>query len=269
MIGAIAGDIIGSRYERFGKGTAMKSKDFELFTDESRFTDDTALTIATMRALLDGIPFDMAYAFYALKYPKAGYGGRFANWAQSVVQEPYNSFGNGSAMRVSPLGIVYNSIEGTLKKAKESAEVTHNHPEGVKGAQATAAAIYIACEGGDKKEIRDYISENFGYDLNRTVDGIRPNYKFRVSCQKSVPEAIIAFLDSTDWEDAVRNAVSLGGDTDTQACIAGAIAEAFYQEIPSYVIDETFKRIDDHMKIILSAFADRFLDKSERALYKR
>lgn len=234
MYGAIMGDIAGSPYEHDG---GMKTKDFPFMDETSRFTDDTVMSIAVAEALMDSMGKGEAEHKAALtasmqkwgrKYHYAGYGGRFMAWLNSRNPQPYNSWGNGSAMRVSSAGWLYDTMEETLEKARWTAEVTHNHPEGIRGAQAVAAAIFLARTNRTMDEIREYITSRFLYDLNRTCDEIRPTYHFDVSCQGSVPEAIIAFLDSTGVIDAVKNAVSLGGDTDTMACIAGGIAEAYW-----------------------------------------
>lgn len=250
MLGAIIGDIIGSRYE----SRPVKSKDFPLFDDFSRFTDDTVLTIAVANALLKGTPYAEEIRHFALQHPKAGYGGRFRHWLMLNSHEPYNSYGNGSAMRVSSIGFMAQSQEWALSEAKKSAEITHNHPEGIKGAQSVALAIYLARTGADKETIRQTITERFGYDLSCTIDEIKPTYKFDVTCQGSVPESIIAFLDSTDYESAIRNAIWLGGDADTMACIAGGIAEAFYQEILTHLLDEAMKRLPDDFKRVIEEF---------------
>lgn len=247
MLGAIIGDIVGSRYE----SRLVKSKDFPLFDDFSRFTDDTVLTIAVANALLKGTPYAEEIRQFALQHPKAGYGGGFRHWLMLNIHEPYNSYGNGSAMRVSPIGFMAQLQEWALSEAKKSAEVTHNHPEGIKGAQSVALAIYLARTGADKATIRQTITERFGYDLARTINEIKPTYHFDVTCQGSVPESIIAFLDSTDYESAIRNAIWLGGDADTMACIAGGIAEAFYQDIPTAFVDEAMKRLIDDFKVII------------------
>ncbi len=232
MLGAIVGDIVGSVYEF----ESDKTKDFELFTDKSRLTDDSMMTIAVGSAcakaeLNDEEDFKSWVIYYMRKigreFPSAGYGYHFFRWIKSDFMGAYNSFGNGSAMRVSPVAWVAKSLGEAEKLAKWSAEVTHNHPEGVKGAQSVAAAIYLARIGKSKIEIKDYIEKNY-YVLDFTLDEIRPTYEFDVTCQGSVPQAIQCFLESVDFEDAIRNAVSLGGDGDTQAAIAGAIAEAFY-----------------------------------------
>ena len=231
MFGAIIGDIVGSAYEFY----STKDKEFTLFSDYSRFTDDSVMTVAVASALLrhkeSNVDLHQAMVqemqYFGRKYPNAGYGGMFRRWLMKRHPEPYNSFGNGSAMRVSPCGLIAGSLEEALELAKASAEVTHNHPEGIKGAQAAAAAVFLAKTGADKEKIRRYICDHF-YDLSKTLDEIRPEYRFDVTCQGSVPEAITAFLESTGYEDTIRNAVSLGGDSDTQAAIAGGIAWAYY-----------------------------------------
>ena len=250
MLGAIAGDIIGSSYEF----DSLKTKDFDLFNQYSRFTDDTVLTIAVADKLVYGGDYNLLLKAYCLNYPNAGYGGSFAHWVTSEHLEPYNSWGNGSAMRVSPIGYAFDDLDRVLLEAKNSADATHNHPEGVKGAQAIASAIFLARTGKSKLEIKDYIQSNFSYDLDRTLDTIRPDYSFEVSCQASVPEAIIAFLESSDYEDAIRNAVSLGGDSDTQACMAGGIAEAFYGGVPDEIATQALLRLDEPLKLVLQAF---------------
>ncbi|MEM6725800.1 MAG: ADP-ribosylglycohydrolase family protein, partial [Bacteroidota bacterium] len=209
MLGAIAGDIIGSRFER----NNLKSKEFELFDSASRFTDDTVLTVAIADALLTKTPYATTVRNYARNYPFAGYGGTFKQWMFGLISGPYNSWGNGSAMRVSPIGFAFNTVEQVLEEAKRSAEITHNHPEGIKGAQAVALSILLARQGTSKEAIKSEIESRFQYDLSRSLDAIRPVYQFDVSCQGSVPEAIIAFLESTDFEDAIRNAISIGGDS--------------------------------------------------------
>jgi len=253
LSGAIAGDIIGSIYE----ARPTKKVDFELFQDYSIFTDDTVLTIAVADWLLSKGDLTQTLQKYGQKYVYAGYGSGFRKWMVSPNPQPYNSWGNGSAMRVSPVGWFFETLEETLAVAKESAEVTHNHPEGIKGAQVVAACIYLARTGKSKQEIKDYVCSNYGYDLNRTCYEIHPTYKFDVSCQGSVPEAIIAFLDSTDFESSIRLAVSLGGDADTQACIAGSIAEAFYGGVPEYIVSEVFKRLPEDLTDVLLRFSSK------------
>ena len=267
MYGAILGDIIGSPYE-FDRGA--KIKEFPLFVAKTRFTDDTVMTIAVADALLyvgkdatedkicDAVVSSMQQ--WGEKYPKAGYGGRFREWLKEKEPKPYGSFGNGSAMRVSSVGWLYDSIERTRNIARWTAEVTHNHAEGIKGAESVASAIYLARTGESKATIKKYIEDEFGYNLARTLKEIRPAYHMDVTCQGSVPEAIIAFLESTDFEDAVRNAVSIGGDTDTIACIAGSIAEAYYGLTPM-LEEECLKRIPNKMKDVIIRF-DRARGKS-------
>lgn len=231
MLGAIAGDIIGSVYEQRG----IKTKDFPLFHAGCEFTDDTVLTVAVAQAIMSGVSYKDCVRVFANRHPDAGYGESFRRWMRSYDFKPYNSWGNGSAMRVSPIGFAFASEGEVLQQAKLSAEITHNHPEGIKGAEATALAVFLARTARDKRSIKQTITARFGYDLERTLDDIRPHYEFDVSCQGSVPEAIIAFLESTSYEDAVRNAISLGGDSDTLACIAGGIAEAFYGGVPEHI----------------------------------
>lgn len=234
MYGAIIGDIVGSAYE-FGN---MKSKDFPLFSQDCDYTDDSLMTIAVAKALTrsreEQIGFrqtvveEMQALGRAYPYPQGAYGYRFSMWLRSDDPQPYQSFGNGSAMRVSPCGLIAVNLEEALTLAKLSAEVTHDHPEGIKGAQAVAAAIFLARTGKTKEDIRAYIHENF-YPMDRTLDEIRPTYCFNESCQETVPEAIIAFLESNNFEDAIRNAVSLGGDADTIGAITGSIAWSYYR----------------------------------------
>ena len=250
MYGAILGDIIGSPFE-FDRGD--KTKNFDLFSEGCGFTDDSVMTIAVGEALLavgpeatvkeieDAVASNMQN--WGKRYPHAGYGGSFRHWLKEKNPKPYGSYGNGSAMRVSAAGWLYDSMERTREVARATANVTHNHPEGIKGAEATASAIYMARNGSSKEEIKAYIEREFHYNLDRTLDEIRPGYHMAETCQRTVPEAIIAFLESKDFEDAVRNAVSLGGDTDTLGAITGSIAEAFYG-IPAVLIAECKSRID-------------------------
>jgi ADP-ribosylglycohydrolase len=254
MLGAIIGDIIGSVHEF----TAPKHTDFPLFTDRSSFTDDTVLTVAVADCLLGGDSYVDKFHEYTRSYPGRGYGSRFSEWARSGRREPYNSWGNGSAMRVSPVGFVFDNLEETLQEAKRSAEVTHNHSEGIKGAQATASAIYLARQGESKESIRRYIEKQFGYDMNRTVEDIRPSYFFNESCRQTVPEAIISFLDSTDFESAVKLAISLGGDADTLACIAGGIAELFYGGVPEDIAVKGKSLLDSTLLKIVNQFYDTY-----------
>ncbi len=254
MIGAIAGDIIGSIYER----RPHKSKDFPLFGPFCRFTDDTVLTIAVADAILTGRPYVETIREHGRRNPNAGYGGTFIRWLHSDTAEAYNSWGNGSAMRVSPVGFAFDTAETVLSEAARSAVVTHNHPEGIKGAQATALAVYLARTGRAKEEIRAEIAERFQYDLATTVDAIRPGYAFDVSCQGTVPAAIVSFLDSVAYEDAVRNAISLGGDADTLACIAGGIAEAFYGGVPAEIRDRALDFLCTDMREVTETFVQRY-----------
>ena len=243
MLGAIAGDIIGSVYEF----NPIKTKNFVFFDDKCEFTDDTVLTVAIANSILTKTPYLQNIKKLGTGYPDSGYGNNFRKWLFSDASEPYNSYGNGSAMRVSPIAYAFESKSQVLDEAEKSAEITHNHPEGIKGAQATALAIYMARTGSDKDSIKKTIVEKFGYELNRTVDEIRPEYAFNETSQGSVPESIIAFLDSNSWDDAIRNAVSLGGDSDTMACIAGGIAEAYYKDIPSNVLKEVKDALDEDL----------------------
>lgn len=243
MIGAIIGDIVGSVYE----WNNIKTKDFQLFNSRCFFTDDTVMTLAVAEGLMNGGSADAfikAMKKYGRMYPDAGYGGRFGSWMSSEDIHPYNSWGNGSAMRVSPVAWVFDNLSEVEHYAEVSAAVTHNHPEGIKGAKATAAAIFLARKGKSKYDIKAYIESEYGYDLKRTLDEIRPSYSFNESCQETVPEAIIAFLESVDFQDAVRNAISLGGDSDTLAAITGSIAEAAYN-IPEEIVEKALTFLDN------------------------
>jgi ADP-ribosylglycohydrolase len=250
MIGAVSGDIIGSVYE----ARPIKTKDFPLFHPRCRFTDDTVLTVAVADAILSGSSYRDSIRDWGRRYPHAGYGGSFIGWLQEDEPRPYGSWGNGSAMRVSPVGFAFETEEEVLDHARRSAEVSHNHREGIKGAQAVALALFMARRGGDKTVMRRELSDRFGYNLDRTVQEIRPGYRFDVSCQGSVPEAIIAFLDSDSWEDAVRNAVSLGGDSDTLAAMAGGIAEAFYGRVPDDVRRQSEELLDPPLLEVVRRF---------------
>ena len=254
MLGAIAGDIIGSPYE----GLGSKEYDFPLFALHSCFTDDTVLTIAVAVAILDGLDYAAALRDFGNRYPGRGYGGYFVGWLADPSKGPYNSWGNGSAMRVTPVGYAFESVDQILLEAKRSAEVTHNHEEGIRGAQATALAVFLARTGSAKDELREEISKRFGYEMDRTVEEIRASYTFDISCQGSVPESIICFLDSEDFESAVRNAISLGGDTDTMACIAGGIAEAYYGQLPVEVTREVKARLPHEFLETVLRFESRF-----------
>jgi ADP-ribosylglycohydrolase len=255
MIGAIAGDVIGSIREWHN----VKTTDFVLFEPKCRFTDDSVLTIAVADSILNNKDYASTIKEYGNRYPHAGYGSFFKKWLSGEIEGPYNSWGNGSAMRVSPVGFAMNSLEEVLLEADKSASVSHNHPEGVKGAQAVASSIFLARTGSSKDEIKAYITKQFGYNLSRTLDEIRPDYSFDVSCQGSVPEAITAFLESNDVEDCLRKAISLGGDSDTIGCMAGGIAQAFYKEIPPVIISEARKRLPEDLLEIVDAFEKRFM----------
>lgn len=254
VFGAIAGDVIGSVYEWHG----TKSPDFELFTDATCFTDDTVLTVAVAKALLDGLDYTETLRDFARRYPDRGYGGLFGQWVLLPDRGPYDSWGNGSAMRVSAVGFAAGSAEEVLAEARRTAEPTHNHVEGVKGAQATALAIWRARTGAAREEIRTETAMLFGYDLDRTVDEIRPGYSFDESCQGTVPEAILCFLESEDWEHAVRLAVSMGGDADMMACITGGIAHAFYGAVPRDVARKVEERLPEEFLEIVGRFERRF-----------
>lgn len=254
MIGAIAGDIIGSVHE----WTATKTTDFELFPPRCGFTDDTVLSVAVADCLLHGTAYVDAFHAYFRAYPHSGFGGMFLQWAAAGRRDPYNSFGNGSAMRVAAVGHAFESMDEVLAEAKRSADVTHNHPEGVRGAQATAAAIFLARTGKDKHEIRESLQQMFGYNLQQRLDDIRPDYQFNETCQDTVPQAIVAFLESNDYEDAVRKAISLGGDADTLACITGGIAEAFYQGVPPPIARTVLAKLDDGLRRVTLEFCGRY-----------
>ena len=266
IIGAIAGDIIGSAYEF----NPTRDHDFELFTPQSTFTDDTVLTLANALWLLDDkqhtpeklveIMLDMCW-----KYPDRGYGGRSAHWIRDADPQPYNSFGNGSAMRVSPVGYYAQTLDEALELAKISAEVTHNHPEGIKGAQATAAAIFMARKGQSKKEIRDYIEKTFHYDLSRTLEEIRPTFTFDETCQHTVPEAITCFMEGKDYEDVVRLSVALAGDADTIAAIAGSISSAV-DEVPNEISQPAIALLSEEFCTTLLRFNELVAQREQEAL---
>ena len=270
MYGALLGDYIGSPYE-FDMGD--KTKDFTMFNDACEFTDDSVMTLAVAEAMMDsmGKPDKAVKAALVRSmqdwgrfFPNAGYGGRFACWLLDEEPKPYGSYGNGSAMRVSSVGWLFDSLEETRKYARFSAEVTHNHPEGIKGAEATAAAIYLARTGHSKEEIRDYIVSEFDYDLSRTCDEIRPKYRHVESCQGTVPEAVTAFLEGEDFEDVIRTAVSLGGDCDTLTCIAGSMAEAFYG-VPEEMKEKCRAELPESMRKELERFEERTKKAQEAA----
>lgn len=262
MYGAILGDIIGSPYEFDG---GNKKKDFPLFISHSHFTDDTVMTIAVCDGILKaGFDADeqtmkkaiiSSMQLWGHRYPHAGYGGKFYKWLATEDTKPYGSYGNGSAMRVSSAGWLFETLERTREVARWTAEVTHNHPEGVKGAESVAAATWLARNGKSKEEIKEYIVCEFGYDLSRTCDQIRPEYYHLESCQKTVPEAITAFLEGTSFEDVIRNAVSLGGDCDTLTDIATGMAEAFYG-CPNELKKECLNRIPEDMQMVVKNFEE-------------
>ena len=252
MLGAIIGDIVGSIYE----WDNIKTKEFPLFKETCFFTDDTVMTIAIAEGLMNGGSeenFIEAMKKYVRLYPDAGYGGNFNYWIFSDSISPYNSFGNGSAMRVSPVAWFFDNLEDVEKYAEISSSVTHNHPEGIKGAQATAACIFLARSGKSKDEIKSYIESKYGYNLNRSLNEVREIYYFNETCQETVPEAIIAFLESTDFEDAIRNAISLGGDSDTLAAICGSIAEGAYG-IPKEVKYIALSKLDKTLLDVYTEF---------------
>lgn len=254
MLGAIAGDVIGSVYEAH----PIKTTDFPLFDRRATFTDDTVLTVAVAYGILHGVDYATALRRFGRRYPHAGYGGNFYHWLISDDMGPYNSWGNGAAMRVSPVGFAFDDEAAVLAEAEATAAVTHNHPEGIKGAQATALAVFLARTASSKEKIRERIARIFDYDLERTADQIRPTYHFDVSCQGTVPEAIVAVLDSTDYEDAVRLAISLGGDSDTLACIAGGIAHAYYGQVPQAIVSNVRQRLPDTLLQVVDAFNARY-----------
>jgi len=254
MFGAIAGDIAGSTRE----WNRVQTRDFPLFPVGSRFTDDTVLTVATAHAILGDGDYAAAYHTFGNRHPHAGYGGSFRRWLQSRDLQPYDSWGNGSAMRVSPVGWAFDTEQAVLREAERSATVTHNHPHGVAGAQAVALGIFLARRGASKDHIRSELAGRFGYDLARTVDAIRPGYGFDVSCQGSVPEAIVAFLDASDVANAIRGAIWLGGDADTQAAIAGSIAEAWCGGVPGEVRDQVRALLSDDLREVTDRFAARY-----------
>lgn len=258
MFGSIIGDIVGSRFE-FDNN---KSKDFELFTPECDFTDDTICTVATMDWLNNGLrnPYQAHLLKWCRKYPNptGGYGARFSQWCHinSKIQKPYNSFGNGSAMRVSPVALYSDRITSVLDLAERTAIVTHNHKEGIKGAKATAHVIFLAREGCPRNTIKSVVEDKYGYDLSESVDEIRECYEFNESCQWTVPQSIVCFLESNGFEDAIRNAISIGGDSDTIACIVGGMAEAYYG-IPQDIMDKASAFLPKEMKEVKELYYER------------
>lgn len=262
MIGAICGDIIGSVHE----GAGTKTKDFALFVPQSRFTDDIVLTVAVAQRLIHGGTYTDLFHDYFHAYPRAGYGATFGDWARRRLREPYGSWGNGAAMRVSPVGVALDSLDHVLAEARRSAEATHNHPEGIRGAQATAAAVFLARTGSGMDAIRAELERTFGYALGERLDYIRKGYRFDVSCQGSVPQSIIAFLESDGYEDAIRNAISLGGDADTMAAIAGGIAEAYYGGVPEPIRRRALVLLAPPLRAVVDAFTARFGDRLTRGV---
>jgi ADP-ribosylglycohydrolase len=254
VLGAIAGDVIGSVHE----WTATKTKNFPLFVRGSMFTDDSVLTVAVADWILRGNDLIDTFHQYVRSYPGRGYGSMFAEWARTLSRQPYNSYGNGSAMRVSPVGFAFGTMEEVLTRAGQSAAVTHDHTEGIRGAQATAAAVFHARTYRDKDKLRDFVTAQFGYDLGKRLDEIRPRYTFNETCNGTVPQALIAFLESTDYEDAIRNAISLGGDADTLACITGGVAEAFYGGVPRDIADSVIGLLDEKIVAVVDEFRQRF-----------
>ncbi|TWT66430.1 ADP-ribosylglycohydrolase family protein [Allorhodopirellula solitaria] len=254
MIGAIVGDVIGSCFER----SPTKRTDFELFSEDSCFTDDSVLTIAVADWLLHKGDLRRYFHEYVDRYPGAGYGGTFRNWAMCRDTEPYGSWGNGSAMRVSPVAYVGSSLAETLQLAEETAVVTHNHPDGILGALAVAGSVFVARTGGTKDDVRDFVDSEIGYDLTQPIDELRAFYSFDVSCKGSVPHSICAFLESESVEHAIRLAISMGGDADTMACIAASIAEPFFGGVPNELWRPTVKRLDDQMIATITDFRRRF-----------
>jgi ADP-ribosylglycohydrolase len=254
VIGAISGDVIGSVHE----GAPPTAKDFPLFVPGSRYTDDTVLTVAVASAIREGVEYGTSLRQWGRRYPHAGYGGWFRDWLFARGAAPYNSFGNGSAMRVAAIGWAFDGLDVVLREATKSAEVTHNHPEGIKGAQAVAAAILVARGCQAKDRVAALLSDHFGYDCTMGLGVLQRRGGFDLTCQGTVPAAAVAFLQSTDYEDAVRNAVSFGGDADTLACIAGAIAEAHYGGVPAKIQVEVFRRLDNPLRAEVIAFARQF-----------
>ncbi|MGQ9843021.1 MAG: ADP-ribosylglycohydrolase family protein [Spirochaetota bacterium] len=254
IIGAIIGDIIGSVYE----GSPIKTIQFDLFHPHATFTDDTVLTVAVADSILHNKDFAQTLWEYGNRYPHCGYGYHFYQWLMSSSLQPYNSFGNGSAMRVSPVGFAGKTVDDVLQVAKQTAVVTHNHEEGIKGAQAVALAVFLAFRSFDKDSIKNIVQEKFTYNLDYTIDDIRPQYHFDITCMGSVPQAIVAFLDSQDYGSAIRLAISLGGDADTQACIAGAIASAFYKYIPKPLIEFAYSKLPKEFIAIIEEFNTQF-----------
>jgi ADP-ribosylglycohydrolase len=248
MFGAIAGDVVGSPYE----GHPIKTTEFPLLSDRSRFTDDSVLSAATADAILAGTPYEVSYRAWYRRYPGAGYGGFFRRWGQSDQMGPYNSFGNGSAMRVAPIGWAFDDLSSVLDQAQQSAAVTHNHPEGIKGAQVAAGAVFLARREPIEK-VKSW-AEDFGYELDTPIATLRPDHVFDVTCQGTVPLALRAVIEAEGFEDAVRLAVSLGGDADTLAAVAGSIAEARFGGVPADIREAVTGRLDERLRGVVDAF---------------
>lgn len=253
MIGSIIGDIVGSIYEFHN----IKNEDFPLFSKNSTFTDDTVLTCATADVILDNAKYDKYYLDYAQAFLNRGYGGSFARMVTSGKLTPYNSYGNGSGMRVSPIGFAYNTIEETLRQARKSAEVTHNHQEGIKGCQAVALAIYLARNGKDKQFIKEAV-ENIGYDLDRPLKDF--DRKFDVTCQGTIPKCMAIFMESDNYEESIRKSIAMGGDVDTNACIVGGISQAYYGMPARNIIEKAYEKLPKHLAKITTAFTKKYID---------
>ena len=263
LYGALGGDLIGSCYEWHNH----KSKEFQLVRRCCCFTDDSIMTLATADAILNGTyDYAIKYHTWGNNYPFAGYGGSFVRWLETPIEQiaPYNSWGNGSAMRISPVGFAFDTEAEVLSQAEKSASVTHNHPEGIKGAQAAALAILLARQGLGQSAIKDRIESDFGYDLSRPLDDIRPTYHFDVSCQGTLPVALRAFLEASSYEDAIRNAISVGGDSDTIGAITGGIAIAFFKEMPDTLVEEIERRLLPDMQEVCERFASFYKSKETK-----
>jgi ADP-ribosylglycohydrolase len=246
------------------EGSGLKTTEFCLLSPKNFYTDDTVLTVAVAATILGQGDYADFLRMFGRRHPGRGYGGYFHQWLSDGSLGPYNSWGNGSAMRVSPIGWAFDSVERVLVEAKRCADVTHNHPEGVRGAQAVALSVYLARRGADKSELRQEVTDRFGYDLARTADEIRSSYSFDVSCQGSVPESIICFLDSDSFESSVRSAISLGGDADTMACISGGISEAYYGGVPKSVELPVRKLLTSDLLEVVDRFRDKYFSTSTK-----
>jgi ADP-ribosylglycohydrolase len=264
LLGAIIGDIAGSSYE----GGGGKPADFAFFPKGSSITDDSVMTLAVAKAVVEcaknndwenSKKYYLEYTrTYGSRYPHAGYGHGFKEWLQSDNPKPYGSYGNGSAMRVSAIGYAFDGMDRTLAEAEKSAAITHNHPDGIRGAKAVAAAVHLARNGRTREEIGSFIESDIGYPLDFNLDRLHADYRFEIQCSQSVPQALFAFLVSNDFEDAVRKALWIGGDTDTIACIAGAVAEAFYKTIPGEIKSKAMFYLDADQKKVVREFNGMF-----------